>query len=286
MPFESPDWPLADLLTDVRTGKVQLPDFQREWKWDDPRIASLLATVSLGYPIGVVMTLENGGDGTRFKPKPLAGSPAGGVQPEQLLLDGQQRLTSLFQALASGQPVDTTDPRGKKLRRWYYVDIDASLGSEGDREEAILSVPEDRKLRDNFGRDVTADYSTMGAECAAGVFPLRLVFDGPATFDWAWEYANGDDGRKDRWKEFQDRVLKNFNSYLVPVIKLTKTTPKEAVCTVFEKVNTGGVPLNVFELLTATFAGDSDYFAKHGKDFRLNDDWEAISAELQKHRVL
>lgn len=90
MPFESPDWPLADLLSAVASGKLQLPDFQRDWKWDDDRIASLLATVSLGYPIGVVMTLETGGDGSRFKPKPIAGVPENGLfDPEQLLLDGQ-----------------------------------------------------------------------------------------------------------------------------------------------------------------------------------------------------
>src|SRR5579859_2715922 len=100
MPFESPDWDLGDLLKDVAVGKVQLPDFQREWKWDDERIVSLLATVTLGHPMGVVMTLEAGGDGNRFKPRLLSGvdSTATGAL-EQLVLDGQQRLTSLFQAL-------------------------------------------------------------------------------------------------------------------------------------------------------------------------------------------
>jgi uncharacterized protein with ParB-like and HNH nuclease domain len=90
MPFESPDWNLGDLLREVSTGDVQLPDFQREWKWDDERIRSLLATVTLGYPMGVVMTLEMGGDAARFKPRLLSGVelPAG-REPEQLLLDGQ-----------------------------------------------------------------------------------------------------------------------------------------------------------------------------------------------------
>ncbi|MCR3752684.1 DUF262 domain-containing protein [Lentzea californiensis] len=73
MPFESPDWRLDELLKDVGAGKIQLPDFQREFKWDDPRIASLLATVSRGYPIGVVMMLETGGDGSRFKWRTLSG---------------------------------------------------------------------------------------------------------------------------------------------------------------------------------------------------------------------
>ena len=56
---------------------------------------------------------------------------------------------------------------------------------------------------------------------------------------------------------FQEEVQSNFNAYQLPVINLEASTPKEAVCTVFEKVNTGGVPLNVFELATASFAADA-----------------------------
>ena len=72
----------------------------------------------------------------------------------------------------------------------------------------------------------------------------------------------------------------------MPVIRLTKDTPKEAVCTVFEKVNTEGVQLNVFELLTATYAGDPDYFAGHGEDFQLPDHWQQIKSELSAHAML
>lgn len=287
MPFESPDWPLGDLLSAVAGGKLQLPDFQRDWKWDDDRIASLLSTVSLGYPIGVVMTLETGGDGSRFKPKPIAGVPQDGLlAPEQLLLDGQQRLTSLYQALKSDAPVDTVDSRGKRLRRWYYIDIDKALGSDGDREDAIVSLPEDRRIYDDFGRQVREDFSTKEKECAAGMFPLRIALDGAATIDWLLTYIDTDPSRKARFQEFQSRVLNNFTSYLVPVIKLTKSTPKEAVCTVFEKVNTGGVPLNVFELVTATYAGDRSYFAEHGADFRLNDYWRDVQERLSTRQVL
>src|SRR5690242_3121257 len=122
MPLDSPD--LRDLLAMADVGEIQLPDFQRPWKWDDDRILSLLATVTLGYPLGVMMTLETGGPGTRFKPRPLAGTNVRvGVEPEQLLMDGQQRLTSLYQALRSYKPVDTMDARGKRLQRWYYIDI-------------------------------------------------------------------------------------------------------------------------------------------------------------------
>jgi hypothetical protein len=50
VPFESPDVPLGELLKQVAIGKIQLPDFQREWKWDTDRIASLIASVGQGAP--------------------------------------------------------------------------------------------------------------------------------------------------------------------------------------------------------------------------------------------
>ena len=144
----------------------------------------------------------------------------------------------------------------------------------------------DRLALEDFGRRVVADYSTTEAECYVGVFRLRMVFDANAREDWSDAYKAGGAEQREKWKAFRDHVLDSIHGYVVPVIKLTKETPKEAVCTVFEKVNTGGVPLNVFELLTATFAGDASYFREHGQDFSLIDDWKRISTELEKHQVL
>lgn len=289
MPFESPDWRLDDLLDDAASGKIQLPDFQRTFKWDDDRIASLLATISRGYPIGVLMTVETGGEGSRFKWRPIEGVDAAGTrEPEQLLLDGQQRLTSLFQVMRSRKPVDTQDARGKELRRWYYIDIAKALGAESDREEAIISVPDDLVIREDFGRKIKADYTTVEAEISSGMFPLRLVFDADAVEEWMIKYLDCGDrvGQTQRWQAFRGKVLSNITKYMVPVIKLGRDTPKEAVCVVFEKVNTGGIQLDVFELLTATFAGDRAYFEKNGRDFELNADWLEIKARFNKHSVL
>jgi hypothetical protein len=278
--FDSPDLNLGSLLQDVAKGKVQLPDFQREWKWDDDRIKSLLASVGRGHPIGVLMMLETGGDGAAFAPTPLAGvHPAKAGPPDQLLLDGQQRLTSLYQSLVSNAPVNTTDPKGKKLSRWYYIDIGAALRDDGDLEDAVLSIPEDRVVRDQFGRNIERDYSTVEAECDNEAFPLSVVFDFSRLLDWQMHYLSADGSaaatRLQRWKQFNEVVLKNFIGYTVPAIVLKKDTPKEAVCTVFEKVNTGGVPLNVFELMTATFAADG---------FRLKDDWIKQRTRMVKDR--
>jgi len=75
--------------------------------------------------------------------------------------------------------------------------------------------------------------------------------------------------------KFQGTVLEAFNRYQLPVIELKKETSKEAVCLVFEKVNTGGVPLSVFELITASYAADG---------FNLRDDWFGSKIRKQASR--
>jgi len=97
--FDSSKTPLQELRGNANRGKLQLPDFQRDWIWDDDRIRNLLASVSVTFPIGAVMLLETGGDHVRFKPRPLAGTDGlTDIPPERLILDGQQRLTSLYWA--------------------------------------------------------------------------------------------------------------------------------------------------------------------------------------------
>jgi uncharacterized protein with ParB-like and HNH nuclease domain len=67
--FTSNEVPLAQLLDQVASGSLQLPDFQRGWVWDDSAIRSLLASISLSYPIGAVMTLQTGNPDVKFKPR-------------------------------------------------------------------------------------------------------------------------------------------------------------------------------------------------------------------------
>ncbi|MGI8753283.1 MAG: GmrSD restriction endonuclease domain-containing protein [Acidimicrobiales bacterium] len=279
--FTSDEVPLAQLLDQARTGVLQLPDFQRGWVWDDNAIRSLLASISLSYPIGAVMTLQTGNPEVKFRPRLLEGVElTKAVDPEILLLDGQQRATSLYLVLRSGQPVWTKDPRKNDILRRYYVDIKASLDPTFDREDAILSVPADGLIK-SFGKEVTLDVSTRKAEIAAEMFPLGIVLDFAETMSWMLEYLSaGPGGEVDRlemWKGFNEAIINPFVQYQVPTIQLIKATPKEAVCQVFEKVNTGGVDLTVFELLTATYAAD---------DFNLRDDWKGRQKRLSAYGVL
>ena len=104
------------------------------------------------------MTLGTGGP-VNFKPRPVEGAPdnAKEVAPQALLLDGQQRMTSLYQVTLRNKVVETVTPKKKKVKRWFYIDIRKAMDPAADREEAIIGVPEDRMVRKDFGRDVVLD---------------------------------------------------------------------------------------------------------------------------------
>jgi hypothetical protein len=257
---------LKRLLENCGSGDLQLPDFQRSFVWDEDRIKSLIASVSRSFPIGALMSLETGGD-ANFKPRPVEGAPnkAREVSPDFLLLDGQQRMTSLYQATSGESPVETVTAKNKKVKRWFYIDIRKSLDHSADREEAIVGVPEDRVIKKDFGRGVELDVSSAELEYGGLMFPVSQVFDG---HNWLWGFYHyweaKDKSTQDKGNTFRLQVLQKFESYQVPVIELGKSTPREAVCVVFEKVNQGGKPLDAFELVTAMYAASG---------YELRKDW-------------
>jgi uncharacterized protein with ParB-like and HNH nuclease domain len=217
---------LRDLLREVGEGHAQLPEFQRGWVWPDRNIASLLASISDGYPAGTLMMLRTGGD-VRFKLRPVEGAvPAPGTRPERLILDGQQRLTSLFQALTSGKPVQTQDVRKHPVSGWFYIDMRMALATSGDREEAIRFIAADRMQR-NFRGEVTEDLSEPKREYASHMFPLARVFDFD---DWSMGFQEYWDYDKDEirlWNSFRTEIIRRFDNYQLPVIELGRDTPRQ-----------------------------------------------------------
>lgn len=99
MGFSTPSYALTDLFSRIDRGDLQLPDFQRDYAWDLDRIRSLMVTVLRGFPIGVLMALDTRGEEVRFQPRAIHGAPDTGREPGLLLLDGQQRLTTLYHCL-------------------------------------------------------------------------------------------------------------------------------------------------------------------------------------------
>lgn len=276
--FDSTKRSLYEILKDVNSGKIQLPDFQRGWVWDDNRIKGIIASVAKSFPIGAVMLLETGNENIRFKTKPVEGVVGlNGTKPEMLILDGQQRITSLYQAIITNRVVNTRNSKGYEIKRWYYIDMVKALDPDSDLEEAIFSINENKIITENIGRDIVLDLSTEENEFKNLMYPVSMVDDYD---EWRTKFSEYWDYERDKikfWNEFEKRIIKGFNGYNLPVIVMKKENPKEAVCQVFEKVNTGGVSLTVFELLTASFASD---------EFDLKADWENIQTEFKPYKIL
>lgn len=276
--FQTNPFDLYKLLDDCHCGALQLPDFQRSWVWDEDRIKSLIASISRAFPVGALMTLHSGGE-VNFKPRPIEGTPAEAKQvaPYSLLLDGQQRMTSLYQATMRRKVVETITPKKKKVKRWFYIDIRKSLDPTQDREDAIVGVPEDRIVRTDFGREVLIDLSSVDKEYESLMYPVSEVFDWDKWQDGFDKYWRGDENEstRDEFRSFKRFILENFKYYRVPVIALDHTTSKEAVCVVFEKVNTGGKSLDAFELVTAMYAAEGH---------ELRKDWYGEDSVKGRHR--
>ncbi|HQE04987.1 MAG: DUF262 domain-containing protein [Tepidanaerobacteraceae bacterium] len=276
--FDSTKIGLLDILEEVHCGKIQLPDFQRGWIWDDDRIKGIIASVAKSFPIGAIMLLETGNENVRFKTKPIEGVKLNDeVKPDLLILDGQQRITSLYQTIMTNEVVTTRNEKNYEIKRWYYIDMKKAMDDSHDLEEAITSINEKKQITEDFGRRIILDLSKKEYEFENLMYPLSMIRDYSVwrrEFNEYWQY---DREKSIFWDKFEGKIINSFNKYMIPVIIMKKENPKEAVCQVFEKVNTGGVSLNVFELLTATFAAD---------EFDLKTDWQEIKEELQQHKML
>lgn len=286
MGFQTPQYKLIDLVAKARAGEIQLPDFQRGYVWDDERVRQLIVTVANGHPMGVLLLLETGSRSVYFESKPIETTrPASEVEPELLVLDGQQRLTSLTQALSGTGIVKTKDDGSRR----YYLQIDDALKAQGtgDIDAAIVSLPSGGVIRTNFNRDVKLDVSTREKQIMEGYLPVAEIFSEGGASDWMLAWAAEDGAtRYPLVSPFLGRFNEPMRGYAIPAIQLDKETTVEAVTTVFEKVNQGGVKLTVFELLTAKFAGDRRYFEEAGHAFRLREYWNEARERLEDHSVL
>jgi hypothetical protein len=275
--FDTTKTDLLELMKSVDTGKLQLPEFQRSYVWNDSDLRSLLASVLKRFPVGALLTLERGGQ-VKFKPRLIEGVLDTKEEAQELLLDGQQRMTSLYQSTFSKQAVATKSDKQAPIRRYYYLDIKKALSAGFDIDDAIVPVPENRQIREDFNRKTVLDISTEELELQEDMFPLNRIFD-PNQWLFAWQNYWNAKGRADIIElasRLNNEILDPYKRYEMPIIRLRKENGREAICTVFEKVNVGGKKLDAFELVTAIYAGD---------DFDLRADWETGDAKNPGRRA-
>ena len=255
---------IRKLLRQIEEGDWQLPDFQRDYVWSDVDSRRLIASVVNDFPVGALLTLETGGL-VNFKSRPIEGASAKSKFVSRLLLDGQQRMTSLFMAIYTDKPVRTKSGGNKERKRYYFIDIELALSSDNGFEDFIIGVPETKQLRKYKGNVGKIDLSREEEQFKNHLFPLNRIFNfsswysGYVTY-WKSHGENWDD----RISSFEENVVNIVASYEMPIITLDKNISREAICLVFEKVNVGGKKLDAFELLTAIYAA---------QDFRLRENW-------------
>lgn len=246
---------LEYLLQQIHNRDLALPDFQRSFVWEPNGTRELIASIIRGFPAGNLLFLRGGSK--VFLPRAVEEAPPlDGHAPQLLMLDGQQRLSSLYQALY-----------GVGNHR-FFVDIAAVM--DGADIESAVKV---------FSANRAKPWSTIAGQARFLMFPLARF----KTFaDWRDEVIDergdldGDARRALRsyLNKIETAVVKPILTYNFPTTTLSDSTPTEAVCTIFETLNRTGIKLSVFELITARAFAQGE---------RLRERWDDA---LEKNPVL
>ena len=231
--------PLKFLLEMIHNQAMALPDFQRDFVWDPYATDELVESIINNYPAGTLLRIKNGSQ-LLFQPRAFQGAPElNGSKPAYLVLDGQQRLTSLYQAFY-----------GKGEHR-YYLDL-ANLEKGKDLEDCAFYL----KAEEGESR-----YGTIEQQAQALIFPLKHVFGLAGGFS-GWQNqvldvaGNDTNAVRDllkRLTKLRDQWIRPIEEYDFPMVTLNEETSGPAVCMIFETLNRTGVKLSVFDLLTARF---------------------------------
>ena len=248
---------LRFLLDSIHNREVALPDFQRDFVWDPRATEELIESLLQNYPAGSLLRIRNT-SGFLFVPREVAGAPAlDGHSPSYLVLDGQQRLTSLYQALYG-----TGNHR-------YFMNLRGLLDG-GALDDCVFYLRTYRASR-RFG--------TIEKQASELVFPLEVLFGHSngfeewldQVFDLRDEYGDARRELKRQLRNVRKTWIQNIEDYEFPVVTLADETKADAVCTIFETLNRTGVKLSVFDLLAARFWPEN---------VRLRDLWDDARTEF------
>lgn len=236
---------VGDLLRDVRNGKIGLPDLQRPFVWQDSKVRELLDSMLKGYPIGYIMLWSSPMD---FENKSHIGKNKKIFkQPDDLVIDGQQRLTALLASLY-GVTIRDKNYKERKIRISF---------NPLTREFAVWTAAYDRnaewisEISDVFAADEAHESSKFKRKYIKSLNENRAKNNLPElTYD---EEDLIDENIKD---------LLDLQIYFLPTLKITAKADEEAVADIFVRVNSGGQNLtekNFIETLLAVYDNDVHY---------------------------
>ena len=228
---------IGELLQICKNGKWQLPNFQRYFDWNKTDIRDLLDSVFRDFYIGSLLLWEIDKEPS-LKLIPILGAklPNDDVRTDMIILDGQQRITSLYYAIKG-----VTEPT-KNIKKpiYYYINLRRFL--EGHEDKNI--VMSEQKL-------------TREESIKTLYFPFYELEKHAEWID-AFEDAVGNQENyakvKDVWR-FIERKLKHFiEGFEIPYVTLPSTVDLPQVTDIFEQLNTKGKTLSVFDILIATLS--------------------------------
>lgn len=240
MDFQSVDYTIDTLLQRIRTSRLALPDFQREFVWKPNEVVELLDSVAKQWPIGSLLLLSG--------PQPFAtkeiesGPSVSSTDLESYILDGQQRITSLYHAV-----MDVSD-------YCYFVNFEEL---EQGSDDYIHWERRDRFMK---------QFPTTEARAANRIALVREVWDSHSFFKWT--ACLSDENSRLEYVSLRDSHIGGLQTkvYKVMAIELQQEISLEALARIFETLNRTGVRLNAFDLMVA---------ALYPSGFKLKEEWES-----------
>ena len=230
---------VEDLLREVELGKIGLPDLQRPFVWSDSKVRDLLDSMLKGYPVGYIMLWSSPDE--YGNAKHIGDNEKTYKEPDDLVIDGQQRLTALLAAL-----------HGTKVRDKNYKDRAIRISFNPlSREFAVWTQAYERNTE-----WISSVSSVFEADRDHSVSKFRKSF-----------IRQANDGRKKNGRPEltdveEDLIEENLNDllnlgiYTLPTLKISAKADEEDVAEIFVRVNSGGTKLtekNFIETLLAVF---------------------------------
>jgi len=228
---------LKELLGEIHSRTAVLPDFQRDFVWEPNATQELIESIANDYPAGSLLRVRD--PHGFFACREFEGAPPlNGHKHTFLVLDGQQRLTSLYQAFYGvGE-------------HKYYLDLRKLLAGNDFDEAMFYERATTKKVK---------RYDTFDYQAKELILPLSVLKGGAGGFlEWLFSVTNPLPpserlAMQDGLRQINEKWIKTIDDYHFPVVTLSDTTEAPALCTIFETLNRTGVKLSVFELLTARF---------------------------------
>lgn len=242
---------IVGLVEQAHDGKICLPNFQRDFVWTREEVADLVRSILRGYFIGSLLLLRSDPVNPPFAPVYLRGSrPLGQeARPELLVLDGQQRLSSLLYALTAPD----LSLKDSSQRRWFFVNLDVLL-TEADSDDVVF----DRARRELRGLEaVETQYQQRVLPCTALLSQQAFYRWRDGYEDWLRaKHSDQVERYRSDWRDGWTSGVTAFQSFDVPLVELPRVDDSDTeaigrVCAIFEKLNSTGVDLSVYDLLTA-----------------------------------